>query len=175
MFRCMYLYAKRRASARVCRRGRHRRRAAGVTWSVVTSNAPWAARSMHTTVIDAAGTMYLIGGEGNTGNLDDVWSSANRGANRLNGDLQGVLKGYSSGAQGVLQGYSRGSTGYSWALTKEVRNKYARVLLEGSSRVSQWHLRGTREALKMCAQGEVTGYSGRAQGVLTGHAGGTQG
>ena len=53
------------------------------------SNAPWAGRYMPTTVIDAAGTMYLIGGQGDTGSLNDVWSSANKGANRTRGGTQG--------------------------------------------------------------------------------------
>ena len=80
-----------------------------MTWSLVTSNAPWAARSAHTTVIDAAGTMFLIGGQGDTGFLNDVWSSADKGANRTQG---GVLKGYSKGTQRVLQGYSGVLNGY---------------------------------------------------------------
>ena len=63
--------------------------ATGVTWSLVTSNAPWAARCMHTTVIDAAGTMYLIGGQSYTGYLNDVWSSANKGVNRTQRGTQG--------------------------------------------------------------------------------------
>jgi hypothetical protein len=73
-----------------------------VTWSLVTSNAPWAARSMHTTVIDAAGTIYLIGGQGcarndgGTGFCNDVWQSADKGASRIQGGTIGrrVLKGY---------------------------------------------------------------------------------
>ncbi len=91
------------------RRGRHRRVAAGVTWSLVTSNAPWAGRHSHTTVIDAAGTMYLIGGFGGaTGNLNDVWSSANKGANRTQG---GTIVGTQGGTQTVLKGYARGTKG----------------------------------------------------------------
>jgi hypothetical protein len=70
-----------------------------VIWSLVTSDAPWAARYGHTTVIDAAGTMYLIGGYNGT-SLNDVWSSANKGANRTIANrtiAQGVLKGHSRG------------------------------------------------------------------------------
>ncbi len=84
---------------------RYRRVAAGVTWSLVTSNAPWAGRWGHTTVIDAAGTIYLIGGEAATGALNDVWSSADKGVNRL----RTVLKGHSR-VQGVLKGYAKSTT-----------------------------------------------------------------
>ncbi len=66
---------------------------AGVTWSPVTSNAPWAARYGHTTVIDAAGAIYVIGGEGAGGAItlyNDVWSSADKGANRTQGGTIGV-------------------------------------------------------------------------------------
>ncbi len=68
--------------------GRHRRRAAGATWSLAAAITPWAARFGHTTVIDAAGTMYLIGGY-NGNYFNDVWSSANKGANRTRGGTQG--------------------------------------------------------------------------------------
>jgi hypothetical protein len=81
---------------------RHRRVGAGVTWSLVTSNAPWAARSRHTTVIDAAGTMYLIGGVSDTV-YNDVWVSADKGAHRTGGGTQG-------GTQGVLKGYAKSTT-----------------------------------------------------------------
>jgi hypothetical protein len=56
--------------------------AAGATWGLVTGDAPWAARGGHTTVIDAAGTMYLMGGRGDAGKLyNDVWQSTGAGAN----------------------------------------------------------------------------------------------
>ncbi len=67
---------------------------AGVTWSPVTSNAPWAAREGYTIVIDAAGTMFLIGGYGcATGWCNDVWSSVDKGEDRTQGGLQRVLMG----------------------------------------------------------------------------------
>ena len=57
--------------------------AAGATWRVVIANAPWAVRRSHTTVIDAAGAIYLIGGSNGGATLyNDVWSSADKGANR---------------------------------------------------------------------------------------------
>ncbi len=61
------------------------RLATGAKWSNRTRTAPWAARSGHTTVIDAAGAMYVIGGGGGggTGGTDyfqDVWASTDGGA-----------------------------------------------------------------------------------------------
>ncbi len=62
-----------------------RPRAAGTTWGLVTGDAPWAARIAHSTVIDAAGTMYLMGGF--NGQIpgeklyNDVWQSTGAGAN----------------------------------------------------------------------------------------------
>jgi hypothetical protein len=38
--------------------------AAGVTWTLVIASAPWATRQGHTSVIDAAGAIYVIGGIG---------------------------------------------------------------------------------------------------------------
>jgi hypothetical protein len=59
--------------------------AAGVTWTSRTSNAQWAARGAHTSVIDAAGAIYVIGGNGNSYSngdtyFNDVWASADGGA-----------------------------------------------------------------------------------------------
>ena len=58
--------------------------AAGATWSLRTASAPWAARSGHTSVIDAAGAIYVIGGNtsggSGTGYLNDVWVSTDGGA-----------------------------------------------------------------------------------------------
>ncbi len=47
------------------------RAAAGVSWASRTTSAPWAARAFHTSVIDAAGAIYVIGGLGST-YYDDV-------------------------------------------------------------------------------------------------------
>jgi hypothetical protein len=41
--------------------------------------APWAARRFHTSVVDAAGAIYVIGGLGTT-NYNDVWASTDGGA-----------------------------------------------------------------------------------------------
>ncbi len=57
------------------------RAAAGVTWTSRTASAPWAARAYHTSVVDAAGAIYVIGGDGGyTGLLNDVWASTDGGA-----------------------------------------------------------------------------------------------
>ncbi len=77
----------------------------------MNANASWAARAGLTSVIDAAGNIYLMGGMGDGyGNyFNDVWVGTNKGANRLRG-TQGVLTGYSGysrGAHWVHRGYSR--------------------------------------------------------------------
>jgi hypothetical protein len=53
--------------------------AAGVTWTNRTLKAEWAGREGHTSVIDAAGAIYVIGGC-NPGYLQDVWVSTDGGA-----------------------------------------------------------------------------------------------
>ncbi len=53
--------------------------AAGVSWASRTPSAPWAARGFHTSVIDAAGAIYVIGGLGST-YYHDVWVSTDGGA-----------------------------------------------------------------------------------------------
>jgi hypothetical protein len=55
--------------------------ASGVTWTSRTTSAPWAARTYHTSVIDAAGAIYVIGGYGGEGtDYQDVWASTDGGA-----------------------------------------------------------------------------------------------
>ncbi len=79
-------------------------------------------------MIDAAGTMYLIGGNGdNTGYLNDVWSSADKGANRTRGGTQGVLTRYSGDTQGALSGYLERAPRTAAALYR--RCTYVRELL----------------------------------------------
>jgi hypothetical protein len=76
---------------------------AGVTWKLMIASTPWAARQGHTTVIDAAGAIYVIGGCCGTALHDykDVWVSTDGGADGTRAD-------YSGGATKVLEGYSRG-------------------------------------------------------------------
>ncbi len=84
---------------------------AGVTWRLVIASAPWAARAHHTTVIDAAGAIYVIGGIGVGGSTDyqDVWASTDGGSRP---DSRGVIPGgYLVGTAGVLQANWRGTTG----------------------------------------------------------------
>jgi hypothetical protein len=75
-----------RGAARACLRyfiGRSRASAAGVTWTLVNANAPWGARKGHTSVIDAAGAIYVIGGYSGGGDgiyYPDVWASTDGGA-----------------------------------------------------------------------------------------------
>jgi hypothetical protein len=60
--------------------------AAGVTWTSRTLNAEWAARGYHTSVVDAAGAIYVIGGNSyHIGDRSftvypDVWVSTDGGA-----------------------------------------------------------------------------------------------
>ncbi len=75
--------------------------AAGVTWMCRTAKAEWAARGSHTSVIDAAGAIYVIGGLGgytSTGTTDynDVWASTDGGAQTGLG-REGNLWGYLGG------------------------------------------------------------------------------
>jgi hypothetical protein len=73
--------------------------AAGVSWTIRTASAPWAARNGHTSVIDAAGAIYVLGGYGANGFLKDVWKSTDGGVDRTyaGGGVVGVLSGYSRG------------------------------------------------------------------------------
>ncbi len=89
-------------------------------------SAPWAARSGHSTVIDAAGAIYVIGGSHYVTDFNDVWASTDGGAQP--GPAPRVGAGYWAGTQGVLggtmgyymsitmllKGYSRGATGSLW-------------------------------------------------------------
>jgi hypothetical protein len=53
----------------------------GITWTIRTANAPWAGRYSHTTVVDATGAIYVIGGSsGGTTDFNDVWASTDGGA-----------------------------------------------------------------------------------------------
>ena len=54
--------------------------AAGRTFANRALKAEWAARYAHTSVVDAAGAIYVLGGESNTGYFQDVWASTDGGA-----------------------------------------------------------------------------------------------
>jgi hypothetical protein len=96
------------ACLRLCHRPGSRALTAGVTWRLVIANAPWAGRAEHTSVIDAAGAIYVIGGFGGVITFfNDVWVSTDGGARTglgRGGGRGGVLGGYS-------RGYDKGTTG----------------------------------------------------------------
>jgi hypothetical protein len=66
----------------VCAIGRVARVAAGFNWTSRTTSAPWGPRAAHTTVIDAAGAVYVLGGYFDYQNiyyLSEVWASTDGG------------------------------------------------------------------------------------------------
>ncbi len=69
-------------------------------WRCRTASAPWAGRHGHTTVIDAAGAIYVIGGYSSGSGIyfNDVYASTDGGA-RPDG-----VQGRSVGTLGVLRG-----------------------------------------------------------------------
>ncbi len=68
----------------MCHRPVSRALAAGVTWTSRTASAQWAARGFHTSVIDAAGAICVIGGSSgyyyNFTYYQHVWVSTDGGA-----------------------------------------------------------------------------------------------
>jgi hypothetical protein len=65
--------------------------AAGVTWTSRTTSVQWDWRWGHTSVIDAAGAIYVIGGHSGSVFLRDVLVSTDGGADRTRG---GCFRGY---------------------------------------------------------------------------------
>ncbi len=67
---------------------------------------------MHTSVVDAAGTIYVIGGASGGGNyFMDVWGSTDGGARAglgRGGWSVGTRVGYLGGTTGVLEGGTHG-------------------------------------------------------------------
>ncbi len=101
---CVYVRAWLCVKAAVRVRACVRALAAGAMWRCRTASAPWAGRSGHTSVVDAAGAIYVIGGV-NRNTLTvfrDVWASTDGGARA--GLAPGVVGGTQGGATGVLQG-----------------------------------------------------------------------
>ncbi len=170
--------------------GRSRALAAGVTWTCVVASAPWAARLGHTSVVDAAGAIYVLGGEGRSV-LDDVWASATEGARPdSRRGTRRVLQGcywYSTSSHGcsaVLGGcldILRGTIGVLFALCWYLR--IARVL-GGYLRALKGYSRGYSRGVPRGAQGRIQvvlrgthaatqaleGHSIGAQGVLRGYS-----
>jgi hypothetical protein len=126
----------------ICAIGQARARlAAGVTWTSRTTSAPWAARCWHTSVIDAAGAIYVIGGYGgrdSTTHFNDVWVSADGGAR------PDIVKGVVGGCLGVLRRYS-GVLGYNGLLSDSTQGNYRGTtkVLEGSYGGLEGYLGGT--------------------------------
>jgi hypothetical protein len=81
-----------------CHRPGSRASAAGFSWTSRTAKAEWAGRSEHTSVVDAAGAIYVIGGGSGTV-FPDVWASADGGAQA------GLARGWGDGRCGVLEAY----------------------------------------------------------------------
>ncbi len=83
--------------------------AAGILWTSRTATAPWAARYAHTSVITAAGAIYVIGGRGGGPSfqyLKDVWVSTDGGAQPglfQGGGIRGLLRAYSGVLRRVLE------------------------------------------------------------------------
>ncbi len=78
--------------------------AAGRTFTNRTLNAEWARRSGHTSVVDAAGAIYVLGGWGRTDRYQDVWASTDGGARP--DSVKGMVGGlHQVGTAGVLRGY----------------------------------------------------------------------
>ncbi len=100
-----------------CHRPGSRASAAGVTWTRRTDKAQWAGRYAHTSVVDAAGALYVIGGQSLDGagpsRFQDVWASTDGGArpDYVEGVVGGVLEGYYRGTGWVLKGVLRGYLG----------------------------------------------------------------
>ena len=78
--------ARGRPRVRVCvgAIGRSRALAAGATFTNRTTSAPWHSRWSHTSVINATGAIYVIGGRDGSDRDDtfynDVWVSTDGGA-----------------------------------------------------------------------------------------------
>jgi hypothetical protein len=169
------------SSARAARYGRARlrsarpagcraRSAAGVTWTCRTASAPWAGRTDHTSVIDAAGAIYVLGGQGST-DYHDVWASTDGGARAGLG---------AGGGQGVLEWGTR--VGYSTGvLDWGTRVRYSSEVLEWGTAEYCGVLGGTRGYHG--GAGSSTGFLGIGEscsrgyprGALGGTLGGTPG
>jgi hypothetical protein len=89
--------------------------AAGVNWTSRTAKAGWAGRNGHTSVVDAAGAIYVIGGtrSGDT-YYADVWASTDGGArpDSVRGVVGGYSRGYSQGYYKVFRGTKAVLVGY---------------------------------------------------------------
>jgi hypothetical protein len=128
--------------------------AAGASWTNRTISAQWAARYGHTTVIDAAGAIYVIGGRDGTTRCKDVWGSTDGGADRTR---EGGTRRVLAGTRGVLcgtQGYSMVLTGYSGVAARVPRD-----YLRGTPMVLPGHCTHARGRSSRGALAHSRGYS----------------
>ena len=99
--------------------------AAGITWTSRTLKAEWAARDAHTSVIGAAGAIYVIGGKGGNAVFNDVWVSTDGGADRARGRSAGT-RGYGWGTHGTSRGTQWGHSGVLPGFSPDMKgNGYA--------------------------------------------------
>jgi hypothetical protein len=101
--------------------------------------APWDARAWHTSVIDAAGAIFVIGGVSNDGTYSstlyhDVWVSTDGGARPAY--VRGGRGVHWLGTTGVLQEYYKGTPGV-------MEGYYTVTMGEGVLWVLQGYSRGT--------------------------------
>ncbi len=90
-----------------------------MNWTSRTAKAEWADRNGHTSVVDAAGAIYVIGGDSQAHGfspVSDVWASTDGGADRTRsrGAVGEGTKGVLRGSIGVLRstrGLLQGTTG----------------------------------------------------------------
>jgi hypothetical protein len=79
-----------------------------------TTSARWAGRLRHTSVVDAAGAIYVIGGRDGTNWYKDVWVSTDGGARAGLG--RGAVGGYTGWELRGTQGYQGETLGTKGAL-----------------------------------------------------------
>jgi hypothetical protein len=128
-----------RPRARGCGRCHRPGLFAGITWTSRTLKAGWAARYGHTSVIDAAGAIYVLGGSGGSTYFQDVWASTDGGArpDAVRGG-RGVLeggysRGYSRGYPRGTMGTHRGDVRYQYSSARAARCGRACVVAVGAT------------------------------------------
>jgi hypothetical protein len=108
--------------------------AAGATWALVVDDAPWAGRISHSSAIDAAGAIYVIGGyelvNGDVTIFQDVWASTDGGADRTRPGQ------WSGGTFWVPRRVLRGDWG-QWEGSQGIHAKATRGVLGGCNGYSQ--------------------------------------
>jgi hypothetical protein len=116
-------------------------------WNRAENQAPWDGRYGHTSVIDAAGAIYVLGGKGGTFTLyQDVWVSTNGGADWTRaGSTRGIRMVARGGTRRALVGpfwILDGTLGAFWVLGRYLGG--TQMMLTGYLP----HSRGTEAVLK---------------------------